>query len=184
MQEETSGILTRPWERVLATVLGSIFIILAAFTTEAVLALKRDVDSLQNVLVTKQELANLAACLGPADPVLAGLEGSCTSCHTADTFAEAHGYTMDAHVLVTRMSDLWGANIDPDDVPKVEAALTFMKCGHCHTIDRLKQLAILSPQDRWQTIARMRDEPGATITQEDAQRIRERYTEFWTWQNP
>lgn len=82
------------------------------------------------------------------------------------------------------MSQLSGANIDPGEVPKVEAALTFMKCAHCHTIDRLKELAILSPQERWEVIVTMMKEPGATLSQEDAQRIRDFYGHFWGWQNP
>ncbi len=68
------------------------------------------------------------------------------------------------------MSQLSGAAIDPGEVPKAGAALTFMKCAHCHTIDRLKELAILSPQERWEVIVTMMKEPGATLSQEDAQR--------------
>jgi hypothetical protein len=79
------------------------------------------------------------------------------------------------------MSQLSGANIAVDQIPTVEAALTFMKCAHCHSIDRLKELAILSPQERWDMIVKMMKEPGATISQEDAQRIRDFYGDFWGW---
>jgi hypothetical protein len=79
------------------------------------------------------------------------------------------------------MSELSGAHITQAEVPKVEAALTYMKCAHCHTIDRLKELAILNPEDRWNVIVKMMKEPGAEITQEDAQRIRDFYGDFWGW---
>jgi len=156
-------------------------LILLALVTQMMLSLHKDVTSLKDELATKDELANLASCLGPSDPAMAKLEGTCTSCHTKETFAEAHGYDIDVHQLVTRMSQLSGANIANDQIPNVEAALTFMKCAHCHTIDRLKELAILGPQQRWDMIVRMMKEPGATISQEDAQRIRDFYGDFWGW---
>ena len=160
---------------------GGVNLILLALVTQMMLSLHRDVTNLKHELATKDELANLASCLGPPDPAMAKLEGTCTSCHTKETFAEAHGYDMDVHQLVTRMSQLSGASIDNDQIPNVEAALTFMKCAHCHTIDRLKELAILSPQERWDMIVKMMKEPGATISQEDAQRIRDFYGDFWGW---
>jgi hypothetical protein len=170
-----------PRYRLAVAFLLGINLILLALVTQMMLSLHKDVTSLKDELATKAELANLASCLGPSDPAMAKLEGTCTACHTKETFAEAHGYDIDVHQLVTRMSQLSGANIANDQIPSVEAALTFMKCAHCHTIDRLKELAILGPQQRWDMIVRMMKEPGATISQEDAQRIRDFYGDFWGW---
>ena len=170
-----------PRYRLAVAFFGGVNLILLALVTQMMLSLRGDVANLKDELVTKDELANLASCLGPPDPAMAKLEGTCTSCHTKETFAEAHGYEMDVHQLVTRMSQLSGANIAVDEIPRVEAALTFVKCAHCHTIDRLKELAILSPQERWDMIVKMMKEPGATISQEDAQRIRDFYGDFWGW---
>jgi hypothetical protein len=181
MDERSAGTTAGSRDRILIWILGSLLLILLAFTTQMLVALRRDVANLRQELATKEELANLAVHLGPSDPAMAGLQGTCTSCHTQETFAESHGYEMDVHELVTRMNQLSGANIDPADVPKAEAALTFMKCAHCHSIDRLKELAILSPQERWEVIVAMMKEPGATISQEDAQRIRDFYGDFWGW---
>jgi hypothetical protein len=139
------------------------------------------VTHLREELATKEELANLAVHIGPPDPALAALEGTCTDCHTKETFQKAHGVTQDVHDLVQRMSELSGAHIAQEEIPKVEAALTFMKCAHCHSSDRLKELAILSPKDRWGIIVKMMNEPGTPITQEDAQRIRDFYGDFWGW---
>lgn len=79
------------------------------------------------------------------------------------------------------MSQLSGAHIRPEQVPRAEAALTFMKCAHCHTMDRLKELAILEPQQRWEVIIAMMRAPDARITADDAKRIRDFYGSFWGW---
>jgi hypothetical protein len=167
--------------RVLAIVLSAAALIVLVFVAQILVGLQRDVGNLRAELATKKDLANLAVHLGPPDPAMAGLEGTCTDCHTKATFEQAHGVTQDVHDLVQRMSELSGAHITQEDVPRVEAALTFMKCAHCHTIDRLKELAILSPQDRWNVIVKMMKEPGAEISQADAQRIRDFYGDFWGW---
>jgi hypothetical protein len=168
-------------ERVVAMILSGTALILLIFIGQVLVTLEREVTNLRSELATKQDLANLAVHIGPPDPAMAKLEGDCTSCHTKETFEQAHGVTQDVHQLVQRMSELSGAHITTEDIPQVEAALAFMKCAHCHTSDRLKQLAILSPKERWDVIVKMMNEPGTTITQDDAQRIRDFYGEFWGW---
>ena len=170
--------------RVVGGIAAGLAIVLLAFTIQLLVGVHNDVAHLRDVLVTKQELANLAVYLGPQDPAVVALEGSCTGCHTAETFAAAHGIDEGVHDLVRRMNRLAGSNIDPLDVPRVEAALTFMKCAHCHTMDRLKELAILNPEERWEVIRTMAQTPGGTISAEDAQRIRDFYGDFWGWHQP
>lgn len=167
--------------RVLATILSGAALILLVFVAQIVVTLEREVSHLRDELATKQDLANLAVNIGPPDPAMAELEGACTDCHTKETFNQAHGVTQDVRELVQRMSELSGAHITQQEIPRVEAALTFMKCAHCHTQDRLKELAILSPKDRWDVVVRMMNEPGTPITQDDAQRIRDFYGAFWGW---
>ena len=167
--------------RVIATILSGAALILLIFVAQIIVTMEREVSHLREELATKQDLANLAVHLGPPNPAMAKLEGTCTDCHTKETFEQAHGVTQDVHLLVQRMSELSGAHIGQEDIPTVEAALTFMKCAHCHSSDRLKELAILSPKERWDVIVKMMNEPGTTITQEDAQRIRDFYGEFWGW---
>ncbi|MDH3495628.1 MAG: hypothetical protein OER21_02590 [Gemmatimonadota bacterium] len=167
--------------RILTIVLSAGALILLIFITQILVRLQQDVSHLRDELATKEDLANLAVHIGPPDPAMAALEGTCTDCHTKETFAEAHGITEDVHNLVARMSELTGAHIAPTEIPKAEAALTFMKCAHCHSMDRLKELAILSPRERWDVIVKMMKEPGATISQDDAQRIRDFYGQFWGW---
>jgi hypothetical protein len=184
MDKSTTNVPSTLRARLLASFFGALALILLVFMTQMLVALRREVTHLRDELATKEELANLATRLGPPDPAMAALEGTCTSCHTQETFQRAHGMEIDVHQLVNRMSELSGANISKREVPKVEAALTFMKCAHCHSIDRLKELAILSPQERWEVIQKMMKEEGATITQQDAQRIRDFYGDFWGWHSP
>jgi hypothetical protein len=167
--------------RVLNGIVASVAVILLVFTIQLLVQLHDDVGQLRDELATKEELANLAVHLGPPDPTQTALEGSCTGCHTAEAFTAAHGLDEGVHDLVSRMNRLAGAHIDPAEIPRVEAALTFLKCAHCHPIDRLKELAILSPQERWDVILTMAEAPGGTISQEDAQRIRDFYGDFWGW---
>ncbi len=170
--------------QIFSRIVGTVIVILLIFATSLLVTLKNDVANLNEQLATKEDLTNLAVSIGPVDPAMATLEGTCTDCHTEETFAQAHGMTEDVHDLVQRMSELAGAHFNVDEIPRAEAALTFMKCAHCHTQERLKELAILNPKERWDVIIRMMNEPGSTISQEDAQRIRDFYGDFWGWHKP
>ena len=174
-----------PWMKAGGMIFVGVGMILFIFLIETAVSLRREVAQLENTLVTSRDLANLAVCLGPKDPALAGLEGTCTDCHTVEAFRDSHQLDdLGAEEIVARMSQLAGAHISPEEIPRAEAALTFMKCAHCHTIERLKELAVLNPQKRWEVIVAMMDEPGATISQDDAQRIRDFYGDFWGWHRP
>ncbi|MCJ7628925.1 MAG: hypothetical protein MUO50_11130 [Longimicrobiales bacterium] len=164
---------------------GSLGLILLLFLTQMVVSLRKDLVSLERTLATKSELANLAVSLGPSDPARVGLEGTCTDCHDISAFRDSHQLdNVEVEQVVEQMSQLAGASISPAEIPRAEAALTFLKCAHCHTIDRLKELAILEPLDRWNVILSMMAAPGAQISQDDARRIRDFYGDFWGWHRP
>ena len=172
------------WVRLISRLTSLVALVLMVFVTSMMVTLKADVGHLREELATKSDLVNLAVNMGPTDPAMKTLENTCTECHTKETFASAHGMTEDVHDLVSRMSQLAGSHLTADEIPKAEAALTFMKCAHCHSQDRLKELAILSPKERWDIIIKMMKQPGAEITQQDAQRIRDFYGDFWGWHVP
>ncbi len=185
MNTHTSPRNTALWIRAISLILGGMGVVILVFLSQMVVALRVDVARLGETLVTKEQLANLAVRLGPEDPALAGLEGTCTDCHDVTAFRDSHMLNdLTVEDVVARMSQLVGAHISQEEVPRAEAALTFMKCAHCHTIDRLKAVAILSPEERWEVILSMMEEPGATISQEDARRIRDFYGDFWGWHRP
>ena len=164
---------------------GSVAVILLLFLTQMTISVRNDLGNLERTLATKSDLANLAVNLAPGDPAMVGLEGTCTDCHDIRGFRDSHRLDdVEVEQIVLQMSQMAGASISPDEVPRAEAALTFLKCAHCHTIDRLKALAILEPQERWDVILAMMQEPGAQISQDDARRIRDFYGDFWGWHRP
>ena len=112
---------------------------------------------------------------------MAVLDASCTTCHGRDKFTAAHGIGDDIPALVERMAEQAGSGIEEEATPRIEAALTIMKCARCHTGERLKEMAILSPNERWEMILEMSRKPGSTISVRDARRIRDAYGLFWTW---
>jgi len=172
--------------------LGVATLVLVVFLVQLVVSLHNDVSSLRDVLATKDDLTNLSMIIGPTDPVAATLSGACGECHDPDMFAVAHGEgevvpdvctleSTEMDALIARMTARNGADLDAEELPRVEAALTYMKCAHCHEIDRIRELAIMDEEQRWEVILAMMKEPGATISQEDARRIRDFYGEFWGW---
>ena len=146
-----------------------------------VTSLHRDIAAQQDELATKSDLKNLAVNLGPPDPAMVLLEAACTSCHSKGKFTSAHGVSGNIPELVERMAAQADAGIQEEDLPRIEAALTLMRCAHCHSGEKLKEMAILSPHERWETILEMSRKPGATISPKDARRIRDAYGLFWTW---
>jgi hypothetical protein len=172
--------------------LGVATFALVVFLVQLVVSLHNDVSSLRDVLATKEDLTNLAMIIGPLDPVEATLTGACGNCHDRATFATAHGEgealeyvssleSNEIDELISGMLQRNGDSVTVEDLPRIEAALTYMKCAHCHTIDRIRELAIMGEEERWEVILTMMNEPGATISQEDARRIRDFYGQFWGW---
>lgn len=173
------------WLKAVLVFGGGLGLILLLFLTQMLVSVRNDLESLEGTLATKSELANLAVSLGPGDPAMAGLEGTCTDCHDIRAFRDSHQLdNVAVQQVVEQMRQLAGASISPDEIPRAEAALTFLKCARCHTIDRLKELAILEPEDRWDVILSMMAAPGAQISQDDARRIRDFYGDFWGWHRP
>jgi mono/diheme cytochrome c family protein len=168
----------------LATWALALAVILQLLLVHMVITLQGEMTDQRNTLATKADLENLAVNMGPANPAMSVLQADCTQCHTADRIAAAHALEEDASQVVQKMVGLKDSFIDPMAVPKLTAALTYVKCAHCHSADRLKEMAILDPAARWEVIHRMAEEAGSTITPEDARRIRDFYGEFWGWHTP
>ena len=190
--ESTPGAPRGARRRTFFMFLGVSTFLLVVFLIQLVVSLHNDVSGLRDVLATKEDLTNLAMTIGPPDPVEATLSGACGGCHDRASFATAHGEgeaveyvgqldSGEIDELIARMTERNGVALAAEDMPRVEAALTYMKCAHCHTIDRIRELAIMGPEQRWEVILAMMKEPGATISQEDARRIRDFYGEFWGW---
>ena len=170
--------------RFLVSVALIMAVVLELFLVHMVIRLHLDIQAQRSELATKSDLRNLAVTLGPTEPAMAVLSSACTDCHTRERFASAHASVGEITELVDRMSEMEGAHIPLAETPRIEAALSLLKCAHCHTGDRLKEMAIMSPRERWDLVMRMSKEAGSTITPEDARRIRDFYGDFWGWHRP
>ena len=162
------------WALVLAVILQLLLV-------HMVLTMQYEMTGQRDTLATKQDLVNLVTNIGPENPSMAVLDASCLNCHSRDRIASAHGIDTDASQVVDRMMAIPGSDLNGSDALQVTAALTYLKCTHCHEVGRLKELAILSPAERWEVIRGMSEKAGSTITPQDARRIRDFYGDFWGW---
>ena len=73
---------------------------------------------------------------------------------------------------------------DTERVLKTRRIMLELLLARCPDSERIKEMAILSPQDRWELIMRMTKLPGATISEAEARAIRDFYQDFWAWHRP
>jgi len=135
---------------------------------------REDVRGLEGVLVTKQELANVAA------PRLTLFhEDKCTGCHSERRFAGPHG-PMPGQIdqVVAQMGAMRDAHFTDQDVAKIHGSLTVMRCAQCHGTDKLRLLAIKTPEERMQIIREMIAKPGSKISPDEAEAILRSYEEL------
>lgn len=139
-----------------------------------VMNVREDVQGLQAVLVTKQDLINVAA------PKLAFFhEGKCTSCHTERRFAGPHDNVRGKiEMAVAHMSALPDTEFTEEDVAKIHGSLAALRCVQCHGADKLRLLAIKSPEQRMQTIREMIAKPGSNISPDEAEQIQRSFEQM------
>lgn len=134
---------------------------------------RHDVLALRDVLVTKQDLVNVAA------PRLSlAHEDKCTSCHTERRFAGPHNVRGRIEEALARMKALPDARLTEQDMARVHASLEVLRCTQCHGADRLRLLAIKSPAERVRLTREMIAKPGSAITPDEASRILRAYEQM------
>ena len=62
-----------------------------------------------------------------------------------------------------RMQSHPGANISPDDVERIAAALLVLRCARCHGEDTLNLMVLKTQPERIATIRRMSTLPGSGV---------------------
>ena len=128
--------------------------------------MREDVRGLQDVLATKQDLVNVAA------PKLAFFaEQKCTTCHTERRFLGPHNVRGEIEQAVAHMSAMPDANFTQEDLAKIHGSLAALRCVQCHGADKLRLLALKSPEERMQLIREMIAKPGSNISPDEAQQI-------------
>lgn len=140
--------------------------LLAVILCGVVMQTRDDVRALQDVLATKQDLINVAA------PRLTFFhEEKCTRCHSERRFAGPHDTRGQIEQALAHMSGLPDSGLTQEDLARVHGSLTLLRCTQCHGADKLRLLAIKSPEERMQVIREMIARPGSNITPDEAEEI-------------
>ena len=102
-------------------------------------------------------------------------EAKCTSCHTERRFAGPHNVRGEMEQAVAHMRAMPDANFSDEDMAKIHGSLTMLRCVQCHGAEKLRLLAIKSPQERMQIIREMIAKPGSQISPDEASAIQRSY---------
>jgi len=136
---------------------------------------RQEVQGLKDVLATKQDLMNVAA------PRLTLFhEDKCTSCHTERKFAGPH-QNMPGKIdqALAHMGALPDTGFSDEEFAKIHGSLALLRCAQCHGADKLRLLAIKSPEQRMQIIREMIAKPGSKISPDEAEAISRSYEEMF-----
>jgi hypothetical protein len=119
-------------------------LVLTIFLLDQTGRIRDQITDLEGRLASKQDVAMLR-------PIRINeiLEERCESCHTDRRFA-ALGKMTPREVLSTiqRMSKHPGANIPPDKVQEIRAALLVFRCTTCHDEGVLSRIALMPRDER------------------------------------
>jgi len=127
---------------------------------------REEVRGLQEILATKQDLVNVAA---PRLTLFA--EQKCTTCHSERRFLGLHNMRGRIQQAVAHMAALPDTKFSDEDLAKVHASLALLRCAQCHGADKLRSLALKSPEQRMQVIREMIARPGSQIGPDEADDI-------------
>jgi len=152
---------------VFITVLNALLII---FLCGLLRDVRADVNSLRNELVSKQDLINVAT-----PHMTFFYEQKCTTCHSERRFAGEHNVRGDIERAVAHMAAMPDANFSEEDIAKIHGSLALLRCTQCHGADKLRTLAIKSPEQRAQIIREMIAKPGSRIGPDEARMIERAY---------
>ncbi|MFH1748365.1 MAG: hypothetical protein ABIG44_15135 [Planctomycetota bacterium] len=154
---------------VLATLLSTLLII---FLCGLMRDTRNEVRALREVLASKQDLVNIAT------PRMALFhEDKCTSCHTERRFAGPHNMRGEIEQAVAHMSTMPDTRFTDEDLASIHGSLKLLRCAQCHGVDRLRTLAIKSPEERMRIIRRMISKPNSNISPDEANAILRVYEE-------
>ncbi len=134
---------------------------------------RKEVRELRDILASKQDLVNLAA------PRLTFFhEDKCTSCHSERRFAGPHNTRGQIEQALAHMSALPDTDFSEQELARIHSSLTLLRCTQCHGADKLRSLAIRSPEERMQIIREMIARPGSLITPDEASAIARSYEQM------
>lgn len=140
-----------------------------------VMETREDVQGLKDVLATKQDLINVAA---PKQAMF--FEDKCTSCHTERKFAGPH-HNMPGKIdqALAQMGALPDTGFTDEEFAKIHGSLALLRCAQCHGAEKLRVLAIKTPEERMQIIQEMIAKPGSNISPDEAEAISRSYEQLF-----
>jgi len=127
---------------------------------------RSDVNALQEVLATKQDLVNVAT-----SRMTMFHEERCTSCHSERRFAGEHNVRGQIDAALAHMQTMPDTTFTAEDSARIHASLELLRCADCHGTDQLRQLAIKSPSERMRIIREMAGKPGSRVSPDDVSAI-------------
>ncbi len=140
--------------------------VLGVFLCSLIVTLQADVAQLQNVLATKEDILTVSA---PRMELFH--EEKCTTCHTERRFAGAHNVRGEIEIALEHMKDKPDVALGDEDMAKIHASLTLLRCTRCHDADLLRSLALATPGARLETVRRMIPKPGSGISPDESAEI-------------
>jgi hypothetical protein len=155
----------------LAVILNLVF---AVFLSGTVVQLRTQVADLSQVLATKEDLIAVNV---PQTQLFT--EEKCTRCHTERRFAGEHSTRGEIEAAVAHMRAMPDVGLTDQDMAKIHASLSLLRCTRCHGEEKLRTLALKSPEERMSTIRRMIASPGSGLLPDQMEEIQRAYREIY-----
>jgi hypothetical protein len=62
---------------------------------------------------------------------------------------------------------------------KIHSSLQLLRCATCHGEDRLRSLALKTPEERMETIQKMASKPGSNLSPDELRSIQAGFQQLW-----
>lgn len=157
--------------RVFTTFATTVIAMLVVFQVSLVMHLKDEVASLKEVLATKEDVVAVRT----AGVDLSFEQQKCIRCHTERRFAGEHTTKNELMQVIQQMDRHPDVSLSHNDVQKVHASLTLLKCASCHPSDQIKKLALLNEDQQFAKIREMQSKPGSRISPDEVKDIQESF---------
>jgi hypothetical protein len=163
MMEQKHSVL----ERTLPLFLSIITVVVLIFIAQLQLGVKRELQDLRERVATMQQAPVEAVEFEPFAP----LEKNCTECHSERRFMGVHGSGDEISALINHMEMRPDVKLTPQEVDKIHASMSLLKCTKCHDETTLKQFSALNTAAQRSVLTRMTEKPGAGLSKADADAI-------------
>ncbi|OFX14805.1 MAG: hypothetical protein A2Z18_03575 [Armatimonadetes bacterium RBG_16_58_9] len=157
--------------RIVTTFATMVIVVLVVFGCSLLMQLRAEVRSLKDTLATKSDVVAVST----AGMDLSFEQQKCVRCHTERRFAGEHGTKNELTQVIERMGRHPDVRLTHQDVQKVHASLTLMKCATCHSSDEIKKLALLNEGEQVAKIRQMQRKSGSKISPDEVRDIQESF---------